>query len=479
MRIFENGQENTINKPAAKTLALDKILQWTGAELVSKGMADDFSAVCTDSRKVVKNGLFVALIGETFNGNRFAFSALENGAAGAVVSERMEPVPGKTILYVPDTLEALQRLAQGYRREFSARTVAITGSVGKTTTKDVLHWCLSFQGKTLKTQVNQNNDIGVPLTVLQLDASYQMAVIEMGMRALGEIERLCRVVQPDVALITNIAPVHLETLGTLENIAKAKCEIFSHFQPDGWGMIWGDSALLLQTARKSGRRFYTFGKSDACDCCLQNIKLNENGMTMQVRLFAWEGELFFPLPSEAIAMDVLAAAGCACRLGMKPELIQSALAAYSGDAQRLHIENFEEGGLVLNDTYNANPLSMAAALEFLQLKSAGRRRIAVLGDMYELGSLEQEGHLEVGRKAAACQLDCLVTIGALGKLIAEGAAGAGMLSEKIKMFPDREQALPWLQQNVSRKDAVLFKSSHGLHLDLLLRQWKNGGENHE
>ncbi len=456
-------------------LSIEEILTWTGGICLTSG-ASVCTGVFTDSRKVIPGGLFVALIGNNFNGNQFVEQALQQGAAAALVSEKDLRIPGKTVIYVPDTLAALQNMAQGYRRKFLAKVVAITGSVGKTTTKDLLAWCLESQYRTLKTEANHNNDIGVPETLLKLEEKVEVAIVEMGMRARGEIERLSRIAEPDVALITNIAPVHLETLGSLENIAQAKCEIFSHLSSQGWGMIAGDSPLLRQEAQKTGCQIYTFGMDPACDCCLQNTEINKEGMKIQVRLFDWQGILEFPLPSEAIAFDVVAAAGCAYRLGVEPKKIVQALANYTGDEQRLHIQHLKEGGLVLNDTYNANPLSMAAALEVLCFKAGKRHRVAVLGDMYELGNFETEGHLQVGKKVAELSIDQLITIGSLGEIIAEGAKKAGMSSAQICSFPDQKSALIWMRDHVKGQDAVLFKASHGLHLDVLLEKWAHGGE---
>lgn len=476
----------TVSKNDSKEilLSIENILDWTGGKCLlheADQQATKEQICCglfTDSRKVTEGSLFVALIGEKFNGNQFALSALEKGAAAVLVSEELLPVPGKIVIQVPDTLEALQQIARGYRQQFDVKLVAVTGSVGKTTTKDVLSWCLSYQYQTLKTEANHNNDIGVPETLFKLRDHHEAAVVEMGMRALGEIERLSRTAEPDAVIITNIAPVHLETLGSLENIAKAKCEIFSHLREDGWGMIWADHALLLQEARKTERKFYTFGKDTTSDCCLLSTRMHPDGMTMQVRLFDWEGTFSFAIPSEAVALDIVAAAGCAVLLGMKQEKIAQALAEYEGDKQRLHMKKTAEGGFILNDTYNANPLSMMAALDVLcsRAENAEVRKVAVLGDMYELGNLETEGHHQVGEKAAQCGLELLVTVGKLGQMIAEGALEAGMPKEQIHIFKDKESALPWLLHHVTMQDAVLFKSSHGLRLDILLKQWEDGGK---
>ncbi len=463
------------NANNSRDITIKDLLEWTGGTVVSHGESV-FTGIFTDSRRVVPGGVFVALCGENFNGHRFVEPAFKAGAAAAIVSEPLAAVTGKTLIQVPDTLAALGNIAGGYRERFTLPIVAITGSVGKTTTKDVLSWCLAGRYKTLKTEANHNNDIGVPETLLKLDGTYEAAVVEMGMRGLGEIERLCRITRPDAALITNVEPVHLELLGSMENIAKAKCEIFSHLQPGGWGMISGDHPLLVAEAKRTGRKFYTFGQSEGCDCRLEKVALRPEGMALTVRLFDWQGTFTFAIPSESIALDVLAASGMAYRLGLEPEEIAAAVASYEGDTQRLHTEQLPEGGLILNDTYNANPLSMAAALDVLCAKAGHLRRVAVLGDMYELGAMEREGHLTVGQKAASCGVDVLVAVGELGRMIAEGAAAAGMPVEQIQTFDGRSEALAWLKANVSRRDAVLFKASHGLRLEELLEQWKDGEE---
>jgi len=432
------------------------------------------NGVSTDSRKIAPGNLFIALKGDNFDGNCFANTALENGAAGVVISDVEKAnikYENRVVIKVEDSIQALQNLAGSYRRQFKIPIIAITGSVGKTSTKEILAAFLSTKYKTLKTPGNFNNDIGLPLSLLQLDSSYQAAVLEMGMRARGEIDRLAGILKPDYAIITNIAPVHLETLGSLENIAAAKCEVLGHLSAAGLALLNGDNEILLNQARKYKVPIYTFGYSKRCDFQILKTAASAEGLVVHARLLEDERVFRFPLPSTPMAANIVSAAGLAYLLGVDLEGSDTLLHNLRLAEKRLDIKELADGGIVINDTYNANPLSMQAALEVLKNIARGRRKVAVLGDMLELGDFEYKGHFEVGRKAAEDGIDLLITVGKRSQAIAQGAETAGMSSDKIYSFSNREAALEFLQANLKKNEALLFKASRSMQLDILLNKW--------
>lgn len=430
------------------------------------------TSVTTDSRRVEEGSLFIALVGENFDGHDFVQTALEHGAQAAVVSRVTDSmvVKGKTVILVDDTLQALQALASSYRKCFDIPVIAVTGSVGKTTCKELVALCLSSTWKTLKTKGNYNNDIGLPLTLLQLDNSYKMAVVEMGMRGLGEIQRLAAIARPKYALISNIEPVHLETMGNLENIAQAKCEVLAEIPEDGFVLINGDYKLLVEKAEEYSCHKYTFGYNNNCDFQLVNCQVSNTGMEIKM---CWQNQLetlFFPLPARRLALNIVAAAAMAYLLGIHMESIKSSLLDYKPSGNRLNIINLEGGGAVINDTYNANPVSMAAALETGRELATPGKYLAVLGDMFELGNLETESHLKVGQTAYTSRVDLLVTVGTLAQNIARGALEMGLNPNQVRHFSTKAEVLEYLQPRVDSEWTLLFKASRGMQLETLVEE---------
>ena len=460
-------------------VSLDFVCRSINGRIIAGNDRHIITGITTDSRRVEAESLFIALCGEKYDGHDFVHAALEEGARAAVVSRVIDIGPGsgedKTLIMVDDTLQALQALASSYRKCFAIPVIAVTGSVGKTTIKDLAALFLSSAWKTLKTQGNYNNDIGLPLTLLQLDESYQAAVVEMGMGALGEIQRLAAIARPQFALISNVEPVHLETLGSLENIARAKCEVLSEIPEDGFALINGDYKLLAETAREYSCRKYTFGYNDDCDFQIANCRISNSGMEIKMRWQNQQETLFFPLPAGRLALNIVAAASLALLLGIDIESIKSSLLDYKPSGNRLNIINLESGGAIINDTYNANPVSMAAALETGHELAAAGKYLAVLGDMFELGNLETEAHLKVGQIAYTSGVDLLVTVGNLAQNIARGALEAGMNPEQVHHFPAKAEAMEYLQNQVDNQCTLLFKASRGMQLETMVDELFAGG----
>ncbi len=426
-----------------------------------------------DSRRVKPGYLFFAFKGESSDGHDFLEDAWKNGAAAVIVSRGdclTKAGPGKAIILVNDTLDALQDLAAAYRRSFNIPVVAVTGSVGKTSTKDLLALCLQSRFKTLKTRGNYNNEMGLPLTLLQLDETHQVAVLEMAMRGQGELLQLATIAQPSSALISNVEKVHLETLGSLENIARAKAEVLAALRAGDFALINGDSPLLEEAVRPYAAKKYRFGYSKSCDFRIEETIIKNQGIEIRLICLGQLEKLFLPLPSRRWAMNAVAAAAMAFLLGVPLEEIKSSLLNFNPGSQRLEIIPLPAGGKIINDTYNANPLSMINALETSRELQGKGKLVAVMGDMLELGDYEQEGHREVGRHAVKNQVDLLICIGERAAWMAEAARAAGMAGEQVKHYLSKEESIGFLKQSLSSSDTILFKASRGMQLESLAEE---------
>jgi UDP-N-acetylmuramoyl-tripeptide--D-alanyl-D-alanine ligase len=455
-------------------LDLDFVVDSVDGILMAGGQHGWVEGINTDSRKVKPGDLFFALQGENFDGHDYIARAWQAGAAAVVVSKTVEVPSGDetgAIIMVADTLKALQNLARRYRQLFAIPVVAVTGSVGKTTTKDMLADCLAPIYKTLKTPGNYNNEIGLPLTILSMNEQHQAAVVELAMRAPGEIYHLAGIVRPTFAIITNIEPVHLETMSSMESIAQAKCEVLEFIAKDKFALINGDNELLIKTASRYPSPRYTFGYSNDCDFQVVRAENNGTGINVGLNMQGNIEDFFCPVPARRLAVNLAAVAGMAYMMGISLENIKKGLSQYEPSGNRLNIIKLPTGGAVIDDTYNANPLSMMAALEVCKDISAGRKTVAVLGDMLELGNYEIDGHFQVGKRVAELNLDILVTIGQRASYIGQGALLNGMPKARIKHYQSREESLPWLKEHIGQQEVVLFKGSRGMQLEKLVESW--------
>ena len=316
------------------------------------------NGVATDSRYINAGTLFFALKGEKYDGHDFVMAALKKGAAAAVISRKIdglsEQCDSKCIILVEDTLQALQDFARAYRLKFDIPVVAVTGSVGKTTTRDIIACCLQTVTKTLQTEANYNNDIGLPLTILKLEETHQAAVVELGMRGPGEIQRLALIAKPTCAVITNVEPVHLETLRSIENIARAKCEVLGEITEGGFAVINGDNNLLLQIADKYPCRKYTFGYNEVCDFQILKVAIQNGGIVITAKLVDHMEEFYFPVPTVKLAENVIAAVAIVTLLGISVEKIRAGLLNYKGSHNRLHSIHLNNGGIIIADRYTTS-----------------------------------------------------------------------------------------------------------------------------
>lgn len=424
------------------------------------------TSVSTDSRKIEKDSLFIPLSGENFDGHDYIDAALEKGAAGVLCAR----LPGnlrkdKFYIKVDDTRLALKALARHYREKFKIPFIQITGSVGKTTSKDMIASVLSARFRVLKTPENYNNDIGVPLTLLTLTPEYQVAVIETGMNHFGEIRYLGEMVQPDVAVITNIGDAHIEFLGSREGILKAKSEIFDNLKPSGIAVLNGDDSLL--NTLKPAFPTIRCGLSEHCGVRVTEIvDHGVSGITCTVKTEKDTYELSIPAPGEHMVYSTSMAVAIGERMGLTKEEIVRGVASYEPTGSRMRIVKLPGGRAILDDCYNASPQSVTAALEILA-KTECDRKIAVLGDMGELGSLAEQAHYNVGALAAMLGIDQVFAVGEKAAKIAEGTEENG---GSAQYFSTKEEALEQIQSSFTEDTAVLIKASHVMQFGWLVDQ---------
>jgi UDP-N-acetylmuramoyl-tripeptide--D-alanyl-D-alanine ligase len=427
------------------------------------------AGVSTDSRAISPGSLFIPLIGDRFDGHLYAQQAVDRGAAAVLwqAGHAAEPPRGAPVLLVDDTLAALQQLARAYRRELNVRVVGITGSNGKTTTKDLVGAVLGAQYNVHKTQGNFNNHIGLPLTLLQLSEQTEAAVLEMGMSARGEIELLSDIAAPDVAVITIIGESHLEHLGSREEIARAKTEILSGMTPGGLLVYNGDSpqidAVLPSMPQPERLRKLRFGMGQGCELRPQNVRMTAEG-TCFAAVDDPDTEYFVPLLGRHNVTNALAAVAVGRELGVSAERIATGLASVQMTSMRIEVRRAPGGLTVLNDAYNASPTSMRAALELLAELSGYGRKFAVLGDMLELGPQEAEYHRGVGDSIGPRTADYVLTFGARARHIAAGAAQQ-LPSDRVRSYDDKAQLAAELLSLVQPDDVVLVKGSRGVQLE--------------
>lgn len=421
------------------------------------------TGVTTDSRAVSAGQLFIPLTGERFDGHAYIDVALTAGAAGCLTARTPETLlPGKAYVQVADTRLALAALAAWYRSRFDLPVVQITGSAGKTTTKEMVAAVLSQRYDTLKTQANFNNDIGTPLTLLGLAPHHQAAVIETGMNHFGEIRYLGAMVRPDIAVITNVGDAHIENLGnTRQGILQAKCEIFEHLSPDGIAVLNGDDPLLNTVALP--QTILRCGRGEGCDVRVTDVDdRGIEGVACTVTTAQVSYRLHTDSPGAYMIYPMAMAAAIGEALGLTGEEITAGVAAYVPTGSRMHLIRLPEGRLLIDDCYNANPQAMAEALKLLAAASF-RRRAAVLGDMGELGELTTSAHRAIGALTGELGLDTVIAIGEKARDIAAAAPGA-------QWYPSVSDAMPAVRAAFTDGTAMLVKASHAMHFENIVKE---------
>lgn len=423
-----------------------------------------FSRAIIDSREAAPGDLFFALRGGRSDAHDFVPDAFRAGAAGAVVARPVAEAPeDAAVFHVSDPLEGLQRLAASWRARHTARVVGVTGSVGKTTAKEVIASVLSRRYNTLKSEANLNTEIGVPLTLLKLNALHERAVLEMAMYVPGDIALLARLARPAVGVVTNVGPVHMERAGSVGRIAAAKAELVEALPSDGLAVLNGDDARVAAMARRTRARSLLFGLSPQCDFRATDIESRGlNGFSFTLVAPPGSQRIECPLPGRHHVYPALAAAAVASEDGMSTAEIADALREVRLEL-RLTVRAGVRGSTVIDDSYNASPASMAAALDLLAECSG--RRIAVLGHMRELGAAEAEGHRTVGAYAAG-RCDALIVVGEDARLIAEAAEEAGLRDVRLVATPS--DAAEIVRKGLRSGDFCLVKASRAVGLEAVV-----------
>lgn len=460
-----------------KNMTLRKIAEAVNGTLYTEALSDqglidtvEANGVFLDSRKVGNGDIFIATRGEHVDGHSFIGSVFDAGALG-VICERAPKNPKGPYIVVKDSFQALKALAAYYRMQLSVKVVGITGSVGKTSTKEFVASVLSQKFRVLKTEGNYNNEIGLPLTVLRIQADCEIAVLEMGISNFGEMHRLSQIAKPDVCLITNIGQCHLENLGSRDGILRAKSEIFDFMQENAGIFLNGDDDKLVTVQKIKGCTPVFFG-SESRNAVYADQYENRglNGSRAQIHIDQTAFPVEIPLPGEHMLYDALAAAAVGAFFGLTPAQIQAGIREVEAVDGRSHVMRTSHYTLI-DDCYNANPVSVKAALDLLHMtenSEKNARKVAILGDMFELGAQEEKLHREVGAYAAQKELDVVICVGKLCKNMFEGAQSIADANTKCYYFADKEALFSDLNQIIQDRDLVLVKASHGMHFEEII-----------
>lgn len=444
-------------------MTIRDIIKATGGELINGDDDVEISEITTDSRKANSGVLFIPLVGEKFDGHEFIKAAFDMGASAVLTHKDTDLLIGKTIIKVKDTFKALGDIAAYYKRKYNVPTVAVTGSVGKTTTKDMLYAALNEKYNTLKTPNNFNNEIGVPITIFMLEKEHECAVIEMGMNHFGEIERLAEMGQPNVAVITNIGMSHIENLGSQEGIFKAKMEIVKNFTKDNTLIVNGDDKFLSTTKEMGDYKVVYYGIENPENDVFAKDIINKGlkGIEFTAVVDGREYSVNVTQPGRHNVYNALAAICVGREFNVSVEDSIKGIAECEYTSQRLEVEELN-GMQIINDCYNASPDSIRAALGVLKLATMPRK-IAILGDVLEMGDYAREAHYNLGKSVVDNKIDLLITAGENAAYIAEGAKDNGM--ENVVIFSKTLDICNYIKDILHEGDAVLIKASHGMHFE--------------
>lgn len=423
--------------------------------------------VVTDSRTVEAGDLYIPIVGERFDGHDFCHDAFKKGAVLSFTAKNIEPAANETYILVKDTRIALGALAAWYRSLFDIPVIGITGSVGKTSTKEMLAAILSTRYQVHKTSGNYNNDIGLPLTLLELESEHDAAVIELGMNHFGEIDYLADILKPTMGIIVNIGVSHIEYLGSRDGILKAKTEMLPHIQKGGLIILNGDDDRLKSVSEVHGLRKRYYGNGDDADCVRINHRITDNGgQTMTASSSKGIYHITVAYPGEHILHNALGCIIAAENLGLSIREIEKGISSYKPAGMRLNAYHLKKGITVLDDAYNASVDSMISALKTVEaMKGRYKKTAAVLGSMFEMGDYAEEGHRQVGRFISETAVDLLLTVGDEAAWISDEAVKAGFNSRHVKHFPKQEMLLDAIEAMMEPETLVLLKASRGMHLE--------------
>lgn len=440
-------------------MTVQDIIVATGGELISGNKEMVIKNVSIDSRQINEGTLFVALKGEKSDGHDYIEKAFEGGAVAAISEKRIDCE--NTVVLVENCSKALGDIAKYYKKKFNIKTVAVTGSVGKTTTKDMLSAVMSMQYNTLKTEGNFNNELGLPLTALKLNHSHEAAVFEMGMSAIGEISYLANIARPDVAIITNIGMSHIENLGSQEGIFRAKTEICEYFDKDSLLIVNADDKYLQKALSFKGFSVVGYGIENDCEYKARDIEnLGLLGTKFSVDIYEREYRIHVKTPGVHNVYNALAAIICGVHYNIGPNKIIEGIENFSLTAMRMSVE--KAGTLTLiNDCYNSSPDSVNAALKVLSTQDT--RKVAILGDILEMGEFAKDAHYKIGEEVAKNKVDVLLTAGENAKFIAKAAKANGV--PEVMDFDTTEELLLNVSKFIKDNDTILIKASRGMHFE--------------
>lgn len=464
-----------------KTITSKEAASFAEGSLIAGSGSEKISEVITDSRKSAPGKLFVAIKGENTDGHNYLESAFAAGVAAVLVSDEQKALEALSkaqakdekvspaIILVKDTVYGLGRLAHGYIETLNVKKVGVTGSTGKTSTKDMLYCVLSEKYRTVKTQGNFNNEIGMPLTVLSIDEDTEAVVLEMGMSAFGEIHYLVDIARPEIGVITNVGISHMEILGSREGILKAKLEITDYFDEDNLLIIYDDGDVLSRksAAAKGSFKLQTAGSLKDADFAISNVTdRGADGIEYDLCHAGKTHHIALPAPGVHNAGNATLALATGLAMGVELEKGIAGLKKLELTSGRLSVK--EAGGVrVIDDTYNASPDSMKAGLGVLSA-TAGDRRVAILGDMYELGDESEMWHRQVGEFAAEKKIDLVIAIGELAKAIADGAKGKQGAGEVV-YFAEKADFIEKKDEYIKKGDVILVKASRGMHMEEIVK----------
>jgi UDP-N-acetylmuramoyl-tripeptide--D-alanyl-D-alanine ligase len=452
-------------------LEAGRLAEVMGARLVAGSASQTFDGVTTDSRRVGPGQLFVALRGERFDGAAFAAASLAEGAAGVVVPEGTEisAPEGAVVIEAEDTLGALQRVGQFVRRESGTSVVAITGSAGKTSTKEATAEFLAARYAVYRNPGNLNNHIGVPLTLIELRSRPDVAVVELGMNHAGEIRRLVELAEPDVRVWTNVGDAHVGHFTSVDAIADAKAEVLELSSSRTLAVLNADDPRVMSRAAGFPGRVTTFGTAATAEVRATAIRdLGVSGSDAHVTTPAGAADVHVPVPGRGALYNVLAATAVALSFDVPLTAIVERAGRLAAAPRRGEVSRLGRGVVLVDDSYNSSPAALARALEALSTETVAKRRVAVLGEMRELGDLAMELHETSGRRAAAAGLGLLVAVGgAAAQAMAEAAIAAGMPANRVRYYASSDEAAPAVAGALEPGDVVLVKGSRGTRTDVV------------
>ncbi len=462
-------------------LSIEEVLKATRGKLLQGEGNTFFQGISTDSRTVTEGELFIALKGSRFDGHHYVLEALEKKAGGVVIEEdkvgdiRWNGYRAKAVIAVKDTLFALGNIALDWRRKYRTPLVALTGSNGKTTTKEMIAACLETTFPILKTKGNLNNLIGLPLTLLTLTEKERVVVLEMGMNVPGEIRRLTEIAEPDVGLITNIQKVHLEGMESLERLKEEKGELFRKMRRDGTILVNQDDPRVVDLASDYPGQKITFGIEHPAEVMAKEIRLGGAEGTFFTLILEGEAmEIHLRLLGRHFIPNALSAIAAACLFGVEVKQVKEALENFQSIPMRMEIVPLKGGKTLINDAYNANPHSMELALETLVEAKGEGRAIAVLGDMLELGNFTKEAHEQLGEKVSELSIDFLLALGEEAPIVVESAIRHGFPLERVRVVESHSEAISILKQMIQNGDWILVKGSRRMAMEKIVEGLTEG-----